>query len=151
MTDTKTLTFSRQLPSAPAKVHAALTDAAARMVWGPPDTDMVVLIENQPAPAPGIREVSRCGPAADPYVTVTTDWIEITPTRISFAETLAAEGAAFATTLAIYDLAADGTGTALSLTLLVASFAGPEVLPEVEAGWTHALRNLETHLAGATA
>ncbi|OAN80988.1 hypothetical protein A8B78_09870 [Jannaschia sp. EhC01] len=150
MTDTNTLTFARKLPADPARVATALTSPEARMAWGTPDADMVVLIKDQPAPAPGVREISTCGPADNPYVTVRTDWVEITPTRISYAETLEAEGAAFATSLAIFDLAATGTTTDLDVTIFVASFAGQEVLPEVEGGWTHALENLARHIEGVT-
>lgn len=146
MTDTKTLSFTRKLPADAARVANALTSAEARMEWGPPDAEMVVLIENQPTPAPGVREVSTCGPADNPYVTVRTDWIEITPARVSYAETLEAGGEAFATSLAIFDIAADDTQTELTATIMVASFAGEEVLPEVEGGWTHALENLTRHL-----
>lgn len=146
MTDTKTLTFTRTLTAAPARVADALTSAEARMTWGTPDADMIVLIKDQPTPAPGVREVSTCGPAENPYVDVTTDWIEITPTRISYAETLAAEGCAFATSLAIFDLSEDGASTRLLATIMVASFAGEEVLPEVEGGWTHAIESLTRHV-----
>lgn len=147
MTDTKTLTFARTLPADPARVVRALTSAEARMEWGTPDTEMVVLIEGQPDPAPGVREVSTCGPASNPYVTVRTDWIEITDTRVSYAETLEAEGATFATSLAIFELAGTTGQTELTTTIMVASFAGEEVLPEVEGGWTHALENLARYLA----
>lgn len=149
MTDTKTLTFTRTLPATPARVVSALTSAAARMEWGTPDADTIVLIENQPDPAPGVREISTCGPVDNPYVTVTTDWIEITPTRITYAETLAANGDTFATSFAIFDLTAQGAQTHLETTIMVASFAGADVLPEVESGWTHAMENLSKHLTKA--
>lgn len=146
MIDTKTLTFTRTLDADAARVATALTSAEARMEWGTPDADTIVLIENQPEPAPGVREVSTCGPKDNPYVTVTTDWIEITPARITYAETLEAEGEAFATSLAIFDITAQDAQTQLSATIMVASFAGAEVLPEVEGGWTHAIENLTRHL-----
>ncbi|GAB5448740.1 SRPBCC family protein [Gymnodinialimonas sp.] len=147
MTDTKTLTFTRTLPADAARVARALTSAQARMEWGPPDADMVVLIEDQPDPAPGVREISTCGPKENPYVTVRTDWIQITPARISYAETLEAEGEPFATSLGIFDLTEAEGSTDLKVTIFVASFAGEEVLPEVEGGWTHALENLTRHLS----
>ncbi|ABD53855.1 SRPBCC family protein [Jannaschia sp. CCS1] len=147
MTDTKTLTFSRTLAADPDRVATALTNAAARMEWGTPDADMVVLIDGQPDPAPGVREVSTCGPRDNPYVTVHTDWIEITPSRISYAETLIAEGDAFATSLAIFTLTATGARTDLDATILVASFAGEEALAEVEGGWTHTIESLSQYVA----
>ncbi|WP_224813811.1 hypothetical protein [Hasllibacter sp. MH4015] len=148
MTDTKILTFSRRLGHPPGRVLHALTDAKARMTWGPPDADMVVLIEGQPDPAPGIRETSTCGPRENPYVTVETDWILLDQARVSYAETLSAEGEAFATSLAVFDMAATEAGTDLDVTILVASFAGPEVLPEVEGGWTFSLKNIARYLDG---
>ena len=148
MTETTTLTFTRALPAPPARVFTALTSAADRMVWGPPDTGHVVLIEGQPAPAPGVREISRCGPADNPYVTVSTDWVLLDPTCITYAETLEAEGTVLGTSLAVFDLMETAHGTDLSATIIVASYVGPEIFPEVEGGWTHALRNLESHLSG---
>ena len=147
MTDTKTLTYSRTLPAAPARVAQALTDPAARMAWGPPDADSVVQIEGQPVPAPGVRDIARAGPRDNPYVDVTTDWIEISDSRVTYAESLAAEGEAFATSFAVLSLSAQGTQTQLDATIFVASFAGAEVLPEVEGGWVHALDALARHLS----
>ncbi len=146
MSDYRILTFSRTLNVDPARVVTALTSAQARMEWGPPDAETVVVIENQPDPEPGVREVSTCGPDGNPYVTVLTDWIEITPTRVSYAETLMAEGQSFATSLALFDLVPNGTDTDLEATIMVASLAGPEVLPEVEFGWTHAIDALARYL-----
>lgn len=147
MTDTKTLTFTRTLSADAECVAAALTSPEARMEWSAPDAETVVLIKDQPAPAAGVRETSTVGPAENPYVTVLTDWVEITPTRISYAETLVAEGDAFATSLAIFEIAASGSTTQLDATIFVASHAGPEVLPEVEGGWTHAMESLTRHLS----
>ncbi|QXT39362.1 SRPBCC family protein [Gymnodinialimonas ceratoperidinii] len=147
MTDTKTLTFTRSLSADPARVAEAVTSAEARMTWGTPDAEMVVLIEGQPDPAPGVREVSTCGPRDNPYVTVRTDWVEITPTRISYAETLEAEGDAFATSMAIFELTATGKGTDMAVTVFVASFVGAEALPEVESGWSHAVDGLTRYLS----
>ncbi len=149
MTDTETLTFSRNLSAAPDRVLKALTEADARMAWGPPDADTVVLIEDQPEAAPGVRETSRCGPAENPYVTVQTDWILLGPDRVSYAETLSAEGDAFATSLAIFDLEETPNGTEMSATILVASFAGPDVIPEVQSGWTHSVESLARYIEGA--
>lgn len=146
MTHTKTLTFTRTLPATTTRVHAALTSSEDRAIWGAPDADSVVEIHNQPAPAPGVRETSLVGPAGNPYVTAQTDWIILTPTRITYAETLEAEGEAFATSLAIFDLTAQGDQTHLTATICAVSYAGEEVLPEVTSGWTHALDALANHL-----
>ena len=146
MTDTKTLTFIRTLPASPERVKKALTDPADRMIWGTPGADMVLLIEGQPTAAPGIRDTGYVGPPGTPYVTVHTDWIIIDPARVTYAETLEAEDAAFATSLAVFDLAQNGQTTTLHLIVTVVSYAGEEVIPEVEAGWTHAMDSLSLHL-----
>ena len=149
MSDFETLTFSRILPAQPDRVYRALTSAQDRMVWGSPEPDTVVLIEGQPDPAPGVRETSRCGPRDNPYVTVLTDWVLMEPgERVVYAETLMAEGAPLGVTLATYEMAPDGTGTSLLLTLQIASFIGAEMLSEFESGWTHAVDNLTRHLEG---
>lgn len=113
MTQTKTLTFKRRFPVAPPRVVKALTDADDRMIWGAPDADMALLIKDQPDPAPGIRDTARVGPTGTPSVTVLTDWIIIDPARVTYAETLEAEGAPFATSLAVFDLSTDGQNTDL--------------------------------------
>ncbi|UWQ96434.1 hypothetical protein K3728_04140 [Rhodobacteraceae bacterium M385] len=146
MTETKTLTFTRTLPATPARVIAALTSVEDRTIWGTPSPDMALLIKDQPAAAPGVRETANVGPVGTPYVTVFTDWVILTQDRVTYAETLEAEGAAFATSLADFQLAEDGPNTALSLTVTVFSFAGEEALSEVTQGWTNALNALSTHL-----
>ncbi len=147
MTDAQVLTFRRQIAASPTRIAACLTDAEHRAIWGPPGPDQVVLIENQPEPVPGGREQSRCGPADNPYVDVTTDWICREPERIIYVETLAAEGTMLGTTLATYDLEADGEGTALTVTLCLQSFIGAEMFSEFEAGWTHAMDNFVAYAA----
>lgn len=149
MSDFDTLTFHRPLSAPPARVYRALISAKDRQIWGPPDANSVVIIEDQTDPAPGIRETSRCGPADNPYVTVWTDWVLMEPdTRLVYAETLSAEGAALGVSLATCDLTPDGPGTALSLTVQIASFVGAEMLSEFQGGWTHAIDSLARHLEG---
>ncbi len=147
MTDTKILTFTRTLPALPARVVKALTDPAEHMIWGTPGADMVLLIEDQPTAAPGTRDTGHVGPTGTPYVTVHTDWIILDPALITYAETLEAEGAPFATSLAVFDLRLDGQTTTVQLTVTVVSYAGEEVIPEVETGWTHAMEALTLHLS----
>jgi len=138
-----TLEFTRTLAGNPARVFQALTSAADRMAWGPPDASSVVIIENQPDPALGAREVSRCGPRGNPYVDVATDWIVMEASaRLVYAETLSAEGETLACSLATFSLSADGTGTGLCATVQIVSFVGDDMMGEYEGGWSHALDNL---------
>ncbi|MEL6808267.1 MAG: SRPBCC domain-containing protein [Pseudomonadota bacterium] len=142
-----TLEFTRTLGADPARVFAALTNPADRMAWGPPDVDTVVIIEDQPEAAPGVREMSRCGPRDNPYVDVTTDWIVMeAPTRLIYAETLSAEGETLGCSLATFELSPDGAGTSMRVHIQIVNFAGDEMMGEFEGGWTHALDNLSKHL-----
>ncbi|MEX0312278.1 MAG: SRPBCC domain-containing protein [Tateyamaria sp.] len=141
------LQFDRTLSSAPIRVFEALTSSADRMAWGPPDTESVVLIENQPDPAPGVREMSRVGPRENPYVDVATDWIILeAPARLIYAETLSAEGEPLGTSLATFELDATGDGTQMRATVQIVSFVGAEMMGEMEAGWTHAVDSLANHV-----
>ena len=90
---------------------------------------------------------ARCGPRDNPYVDVATDWVVMdAPGRLIYAETLSAEGDVLATSFATFELAADGAGTQLRVTIHIANFAGEGMLGEVESGWTHALDNLMQHV-----
>ena len=141
------LQFTRTLNAAPDRVFTALTSPQDRMAWSPPDNDSVLLIEGQPAPEPGVREMSRVGPRENPYVDAATDWVVMeAPTRLIYAETLSAEGEALGTSLATFELAADGDGTALRATIQLVNFAGEEMRGEIEAGWTHAIEALASYV-----
>ncbi|WP_415403380.1 SRPBCC domain-containing protein [Tateyamaria sp. SN3-11] len=142
------LQFERKLTAPVDRVYQALISPQDRMAWGPPDTESIVLIEDQPTPTPGGRELSRCGPRDNPYVDVATDWIVMeASSRLVYAETLSAEGEVLGTSLATFELVSADTGTALRATVQIANFAGAEMMSEFEGGWTHAIENLATHVA----
>ena len=142
------LQFDRKLNAAPARVFAALTAPEERMAWGPPDADSVVLIDAPLTPEPGARELSRVGPRDNPYVDVATDWVVIeAPTRLIYAETLSAEGEVLATSFATFELAENAAGTQLRATVHIANFAGDDMMPEIEGGWTHAMDALGAHVS----
>ncbi len=146
------LTFQRDLRSNPARVFAALIDPAARKVWGVPDEGSVLLIEGQPDPAEGLREIARVGPVDNPYVDVSTDWVVMEPgSRLIYAETLRAEGTVLGSSFAVVELTGTDGGCTLNLHVSIASFVGPELAGEIEAGWTHATQSLVTYLEGGAA
>ena len=142
-----TLEFTRTLGSDPARVFTALTNQADRMAWGPPDVDTVVIIEDQPEAAPGVRETARVGPRDNPYVDVATDWIVMeAPSRLIYTETLSAEGETLGCSLATFELSPEGAGTAMQASIQFISFVGAEMTGEMEAGWTHAMDSLARHV-----
>ncbi|MEM6373730.1 MAG: SRPBCC domain-containing protein [Pseudomonadota bacterium] len=141
------LEFTRALPGKPTRVFQALTSAADRMAWGPPDTGSVVIIENQPEAAVGVREMSRVGPRDNPYVDVATDWIVMeVPTRLVYAETLSAEGETLGCSLATFELSEVEGGTTLQSNVQIVSFVGDEMMREMDSGWKHAVDSLATYV-----
>ena len=139
--------FERHLTAPPARVFEALTDPADRMAWGPPDSGSVVLIDGEARAEAGTRETSRVGPRENPYVDVATDWIVLdAPSRLIYAETLFAEGEVLGTSLATFELQAKGGGTDMRATVQLVNFAGPEMMGEIEAGWSHAIDSLVQHV-----
>ncbi len=141
------LQFERSLNASPDRVFQALTNAQDRMAWGPPDAGSVHIIDTPVPLEAGAREMGRVGPRENPYVSVATDWIVVeAPGRLVYAETLLAEGSALGTSLATFELAAAGKGTALRATIQIANFAGDEMRAEMEAGWRHAIDALIAHL-----
>ena len=141
------LQFTKSLAAAPERVFQALTNPADRMAWSPPDTASVFVIDNQPAAAPGVREIGRVGPRENPYVDVATDWIVMdAPSRLVYAETLSAEGEVLTTSLATFELEANGAGASLRTTIQIANFAGEEMYGEVCAGWENAIMALSKYV-----
>ncbi len=143
MAETGLITLSRTIAASPKHLFSVLTSPEARQIWGPPDPQSVVLIENQPAPAPGVRELSRVGPAENPYVDVTTDWIRIDEAeRLVYSEMLEAEGTALGISFATLELTETDAGTDLNVTVQIVSFVGDEIMSEMESGWTHAFESM---------
>lgn len=141
------LQFTKSVDAAPERVFQALTTAADRMAWSPPDTASIFLIDNQPAAAPGVRELGQVGPRENPYVDVATDWIVMdAPSRLIYAETLTAEGELLTTSFATFELTPNGSGTSLRATIQIANFAGEEMYGEVCAGWEHAVAALSSYV-----
>jgi len=140
------LQFEKTIATPPARVFTALTSSAERMAWGTPDADSVLQIENQPTPAPGVREIAKIGPKENPYVDVATDWVIMdAPHRLLYAETLSAEGEDMVTSLATFELSEADAGTALKVTVQLVNFGDDEMGQEVEQGWTHAMEALVQH------
>lgn len=143
MADTGLITLSRTIKATPLRVYDVLVSPDARRIWAPPDDGSILVIDGQPTPAPGVREVAQVGPAESPYVDATTDWILMEPgQRLVYSEMLQAEGMVLGISFATLELEPDGQGTALQVTVQIVSFTGEETMGEMESGWTHALDSL---------
>ena len=140
--DTKSYDFFRSLPLPPKRLFPLLTEAKYRDRWNAPDADTPVETITEDLRIGG-EDKQRCGPADEPAFEVLTRWYHLAaPDRVVLTETLYFGGQAACTSLVTYDLIAEGTGTALGVTVAVSSFTGPEALPEVQQGWEGGLDNL---------
>lgn len=151
MTTTKTLEFKRSLPLAPARLWPLLTDARHREVWGAPEEGMTMtadIVDTQE----GGYERHRCGAAEAPDFLIDTRWYKLlAPDLAAFTETLVVGDETHFTSLVTYDVAANGAGSDLTVTVAVSAFTGPEAFEEIEQGWNGGLANLETLAASQVA
>lgn len=142
-TDFATHTLDRPMACAPERLFALVTDRAARARWSAPSEGMVVEIDECDI-RPGGRERARCGPKDNPEFTVTADFHVVeAPDRLIFTETLEMGGAILSVCLATMEIAAAAGGSKLTVSLQIASLAGPEVAGEYQAGWSTALASLQ--------
>ena len=149
MTDFATLTLEREFPCPPDRLFALMTDPAARAVWGAPDADTAIEIDEADI-RPGGREVARCGPKEAPEFDTVSLFHVIEPdARLILTETLSLGGGMVSVSLVTADLAAAPAGTGLTVTLQVASLAGPEIAGGYREGWEGALANLARLAADA--
>ena len=142
-TDTGHFDLTRTLPLTPDRLWHLLTDGQMREIWGAPEEGMVLVMDTSDLRVGGF-ETHRCGPADNPDFTVDTRWYRIDgPHDAAFTETVNIGGAAIATTLVTYRVAAEGTGSRLDVSVAVSSFTGPDADGEFKAGWEAGLANLE--------
>ncbi|MBF9043319.1 hypothetical protein HKCCE4037_08275 [Rhodobacterales bacterium HKCCE4037] len=141
-TDTDTFHFSRNLPLPPDRLWHLMTDAKAREAWGAPGEHTLDVMEADTRV--GGIDRHRCGPADAPEFEVETRWMRLDgPHDAVFTEMVEMGGMALGVSLVTYHLAAEGSGTALSVTVAVSSFVGPEMMADFKAGWSGGLDNLE--------
>jgi uncharacterized protein YndB with AHSA1/START domain len=146
----ETLVFTRILPASPADVFQAHADAKQRAEWGAP-FDTAVLIYDMAQFAFGGIDRFRCGSKDDPKYLGTTHYLDIVPdSRIVSSEVIALEGKSLSAALTTLELSPHGSGTALKMTVQVASFAGPELIKGHEQGYGGALDNLARHFGAKT-
>lgn len=143
--DTKSFDLFRTLPLTPEQLWTVLTDVKEREKWNGPDA--ATLLETETADLRvGGEDRQRFGPVDAPEFLVDTRWYHLAaPSRAVFTETLIFGGEAVCTSLVTYILEGSGNETALSITVAVSSFSGPDTLPEVQHGWNGGIENLESY------
>lgn len=136
------LRFDRTYPISPDRLWHLLIDPDMRCAWGAPSEDHILHIETADVREGG-SDRHRCGPKDAPEFFVNTQWHRLmAPELACFTETLDFEGARVSASLVSYAIRADGTGCSLAIDVYVASFDGPDMIAEHEAGWTGALERL---------
>ncbi len=143
MSTTKTIELKRKLPLGPDRLWPLLTEPKYREAWGAPEEGMTLQVEKADTREGGY-ERHRCGPAEAPDFLIDTRWYRLAgPDLAAFTETLVVGTDTIFTSLVTYDVEADGAGSALTVTVAISSFTGPEAFDEVEQGWMGGLANLE--------
>lgn len=137
-----TITLERDIACAPSRLFGLLTDPGARAVWGAPDADSVIEIDHADI-RPGGHEVARCGPKENPHFGTRTDFHAIEDGRfVVGSESLTVGGDMLSVALVSCEIGARDIGSHLTVTLQIASLAGPDVLDDYRGGWSGALENL---------
>lgn len=148
-TDTDTFQFDRTFPLPPDQMWPLLTAADKRALWGAPDDGTVMDVLTTDLRVGGV-ERQRCGPAEAPEFEAETRWYNLAePTDAVCTETIEAGGMALGTSLVTYRISEDGDGSAVSVTVAVTSFVGPEMIAEFKDGWTRGFAKIDA-LATAT-
>jgi len=148
MTDFATLTLTRQMKCPPERLFELMTDRESRQAWGAPSASDAVIIDSFDL-RPGGQERARCGPQEAPdYNTITDFHVISAPSLLVSTETLVIGGETMSVSLCTSEVAADGPGSRLTVTLQITSLVGDEMFAEYKGGWTGAMDNL-ARLAGA--
>lgn len=144
----KTLVLTRIVPAPPKRVFEAHADAGQRTKWGVP-SETAVLIYDQDNFRIGGMDRFRCGSKDDPKHHGTTVYLDIAQERrIVSSEVITVEGKSLSAALTTVELSPHDRGTALRMTVQVASFVGPDMINGHEQGYNGALDNLVGHFEG---
>lgn len=145
MTFTTTeLTLTRTINTSAARLFHLMTDPKSRELWGAPDENSVLTLENSDLREGG-RERHRCGPKDAPEFEIETNWYKLAePHAACFTETLEIGGERIFTSLVTYTLNGDAKPVDLTVKVAITGFVpGEDMGPEVEAGWTAGLAQLQ--------
>ena len=146
MTQHATLVFHRTLPAPIHRVWKAFADPAERAIWGVPSETAVVLYD-QAEFRVGCTDIARCGDRSDPRYRAVTRYLDIVPERrIVWSEVVDEQGNAFGASLVTVDLEPEGAGTALTVTIQVASFVGDAMIEGTRQGYEASLDTLAGYL-----
>ena len=135
--DTFALTCRYEAP--PARVFAAWADADARRRWGAPFAGAA--LEHEAADfSVGGEDVAICVVDGEPAARVVTRYLDIVPERrIVLSEVIESDGRTEGVSLVSVEMAPEGDGTALTVTIQTAALDGSGLEGGVREGWAHSL------------
>ena len=139
MADFETLILERDIACSPDRLFHVMTNRDTRQKWSAPDNDSVVIIDEYDCRAGG-HEKTRCGPKEAPEFNTVGLFHVVTPEFLSFTETLFVGGQTIS--LCSHEISKSETGSALRVTLQIASLAGSDLFKDYSNGWSSALDNL---------
>jgi uncharacterized protein YndB with AHSA1/START domain len=125
MTDDRfaTLTFERKVSAPVATLYAAWTSPVARAVWAAPTPAVTVEFLEADCRVGG-REVSLCKVAGEPDIRVEAGWLDLAPdARTVNYEVVSREGRRLSAALVTADLAGDGDGSVIRVTVQLSALA----------------------------
>ena len=145
-----TIVVERAFPAPPDKVFAAWADAQQRRRWHFPGDAGWELTEFEQDFRVGGREHARFGPKGRPNLREEGLFLDIVENaRIVSVGTMHKDDVRMSMTLCTVEIAADGTGTKLTLTDQSAFLDGRERPEERRSGWGAVLEKLTAFLQGA--
>ncbi|MCU0910537.1 MAG: SRPBCC domain-containing protein [Rhodobacteraceae bacterium] len=144
-----TLRFTRDISSPPATVWQAWTDPGMRAAWSTNAPGISVSYLESDTRVGG-REIALCRSPGDPEMRVETRWLALAaPSRSVSSEAVEAGGAPLSAALVTAEIAADGAGSHLAVTVQIAALAGRDMAADYSAGFGAGLDSL-TDMAGRT-
>lgn len=137
-----TIVMERSYNATPARVFLAWADAEAKARWSAPTPEITIKYDEANFREGG-RDIVHCiEPDSTEYI-ATVHYLDIRKDRrIVFAEAVSNGEKRVSAALISIELAPEGAGARLLLTMQIASFDGSEMEAGYQFGWSAALDNL---------
>ena len=137
-----TLVFERICAAPVARVFAALANPVERASWGTPSGNATLVCDETDFRVGG-HDIFRCGSKADPEYRGVTTYYDIVPgQRIISSEIMKMGDVKLLISMSTTVLAAEKTGTKVTVTIQLISLGGDDMLGGAETGYNASLDNL---------
>ncbi len=143
-----TLVFDRRMAATPLQVWQAWTNPGLRAAWAAPSPDVTVEFLSADT-RPGGQEVSLCKVSGQPDIRCEVGWLVVDAgSRTVNSEVVSRDGRLLSVALVTAEVAPDGDGTALRVTVQLAGMTG-DMAGGYRAGFDAGLGNLSAVADGA--